>query len=509
MAITGIKSYPEGVLVTGLTASGTTDGVGTWNSNVNIETILNTASLSLPDNAVAVVIRMTNLSSSSSRWGGVRTNGATTALVQRSMIAGNEDNFIPLRLNPANNSLADFYAQAVTGSDRVEFRIHQAWVGATLLDIDQVGGLPTQTTTANALVTRTISEVPANSTVIVKTDSGSFKWCPTSSSTVQTNGLTGFHMIKVDGSQQVKLQMSVTLRIFGYWLDGDVEWEPWLSAPLTPTFDSAWHDSSFIKSGKIAVYGYHDDATTTSRHDARAKGSTRAVIPATGMSGIYNSFMSTLDSNGESQYWVETAGVGNLYYHATFNEFTGAATSLIVPDPIQPNTTVTLTPENFDGALTSATLTDALGNVITRSVTSNDITIPAIAETSDTIQFGIITVAATDGVGTASDTTNYTPSTGYAVTTVSSPVDDGYSLYSLLFDEGKTVVNGDQFYYPTAYSTTIAPSTIVTTNAENFVCYLIETTGECWEINYFSTPEPSLTLRRSGISLGFGIGFGI
>lgn len=460
MALIGIKTFGDGVEVTGLSASGTTDDLGTWNVGINIATLLNNAGYTLPTGTTAICVRMTNMSTSAARWGGIRPYGKTSAPVFIDQISGNEDNITVAVINTANN-LMDFYTESIGESDRTRFIISHALVGYVAFDPD--AGLPSQGTTANALVTRTITEAPANSTVLCRFIT-SGQWCPTTETTLPTNNITGFHYIKLDGSQQVKLKTTGTLYIHGYWPDGVATWEPWLASFVTPTADSTWRASTFIKSGKIGAFGFVDKSSTSIRMDSRAKGSTRAIAPTSGMSSRTNTFFTNLDSNGESEYWYETGGTGNFYYLASFDEYTGGSASVITPTNITPGETFTVIPTGFSGALTSLTATDAQGNTLTLSVTSNQATMPALSAGVANLLFGDVTIECTDGTDTASDTSSYIADTGYSYIDVGTPLIDGHSIASGLADDGITVAALDQIYYPTAYATSVASNTTIESN---------------------------------------------
>ena len=186
--------------ITGLAASGTTDDLGSWNEDVDLDSFV-----TVPSGATAVILTLVN-DSSSSRFMGVRTPAKTTAVYHLDQTGDTQrEFFVPLG---AGNTI-DIYCEEVATSYFVILGFtSDAW---TFFDIDAT--LPVMPTTGGTLQTITApAEIPSGVETILMHGFDNADWMPVGESTLLVGGaITAPALLKLDGSKQVQADWNGTL----------------------------------------------------------------------------------------------------------------------------------------------------------------------------------------------------------------------------------------------------------------------------------------------------------
>jgi hypothetical protein len=94
-------------------------------------------------------------------------------------------------------------------------------------------------------------------------------------------------------------------------------------------------------------------------------------------------------------------------------------------------------------------------------------------------------IEVTDGTDTASINITRNPKSGYTVVETVSAVDTVGSIFETRV--GGAPADGSQIYYPTADSTTITASGIITTDSTGFVAFVWDVTSKEWDAVTFTT----------------------
>lgn len=123
--------------------------------------------------------------------------------------------------------------------------------------------------------------------------------------------------------------------------------------------------------------------------------------------------------------------------------------SITAPASVSPGETISFTASNFTP--NAATVSDGTSTLSLTSITNTEgdnytAVVPALPTVGNSLQyttFGAVTLSATDGTGTAEDTTALSAATGQTVTILAASFDT--SELSYLFNFGGTPATGDQF----------------------------------------------------------------
>lgn len=311
--------------ITGLSASGTTDALGSWNTSVDLGTFV-----TVPSGATAVVLSIEN-AYTQARYTGVRTSGKTTALcIDDQPINSLWTVIVPLG---AGNTI-DIYTEDVTAG-RVQFYVtgfcSSAW---TFYDIDNTLPYLPITTNNNTGITAAAApnntSIPANATIAVIDFQR--QWKPVGeASTVNAGSTTAstpnVAFLKVDASSQVYINSTVNKSVIGFVSTG-VNWASWLgSAELTDAgmTKGAWTTGPSTFSGKS--FAYIQPSTLDGTHGFAVRGQGESAPSLSPTNAAAWGMLAPLIS-GRYEYFAESAVTHNSYYAAaTFDEATVASTN--------------------------------------------------------------------------------------------------------------------------------------------------------------------------------------
>lgn len=163
-------------------------------------------------------------------------------------------------------------------------------------------------------------------------------------------------------------------------------------------------------------------------------------------------FNFTADANGNVDFTFGYASV-NANYAGLILELdeTSTGPTVTADASVTPGATISHTPTDFAGSLTTATLSDGTSTVSMGSVTDTTSLAPALGNDIQYTTFGPgRTYTAGNATETADTTTALNPPAGYALVTLGATFSTDEPSY--LFDYGGTPAAGDQFLYPTADS---------------------------------------------------------
>lgn len=311
----GIRTY-DSVQITGLSASGTTDSSGSWNTSVDLDSFV-----TVPSGATGVVLLLNN-GNSSPRWCGVRTPGKTTAQILKDMTASERGTTVFCQLGTGNT--IDLYCENATD---VTFRI----VGVTdyrwnYLDIDSP---TTISSTGSTWASRTLS-VTSGSIAAVVDMAGLWRPSGETTSIGSNSTATGHTLVKLNGSLQAEFNTGNNRRIIAE-ISGGINWNSWLAVNETPTFNSTWNTSGLSSSGKTAAIIQNSKTGTAVAYGFRRTGSS---LTASAGSSPDEFFVAPLNGSGQFDVWAETGGSGETnYVHAWTNDFADNAPTLSSPTP--------------------------------------------------------------------------------------------------------------------------------------------------------------------------------
>lgn len=294
----GVKIYDQ-VEITGLSNSGTTDNLGTWNTGVSLSSYV-----TLPTGASGVLLLVNNGTNAGSRWLGVRATGKTNTMSFANYVAQiyahvwcplNGSGQIDLYCQDA--STAKFYILAVTDN---------SWVW------NDVDALPT-VTSGTSYTTRTLSVNSATTGVLLRGSSVSWAWRPVGqSSTLLT--ATGTELVKIDNNYQFQniSSSNSSQEILAEIKGGITVNTTWPPTEETPTADGTWRDSTLsIPAGKALAVLRKTFSETSIYWKWRKNGGTfnPPISQLSGVSGIRH--YAPVDSSGNFEYNVETSASGN------------------------------------------------------------------------------------------------------------------------------------------------------------------------------------------------------
>lgn len=380
----GVKIYNSQRL-TGLTVSGTTDGLGVWNT-INMASVLS----GLPGDSTGILIKIFN-DSSSTRWAGVRTNGKTNAHYHASMTGRSRKYmFVPF---PAGSKLIDVYTQANTTTFDIVAVTDGKW---TFLDID--AGLPTinGSGSTSTYTARTVSQCPANSVAI--TDP--VRWRPTGDTATWANAPSGLQLVKINASQQFDIASTVnTTKIWGYCAGSDVSWLSFFATQETYTADSTWRPAVYAAgAGKKLLFLALDKSGTGNDIDFRMRGSSYSQ---TTVGGADNNAFAEVDASGNFDYMIETGTTGSLYVLAALPDYETYAANIASLTPLVSGSVCTIA---FTSAFSATQVSISDGSVTkhaTPSPTANPLeftfTVPSWVDGATGLKYGAVSVSATNG----------------------------------------------------------------------------------------------------------------
>lgn len=259
--------------ITGLSVSGTADGSGTWNEDLDLDSFV-----TVPAGANGVLMHVRN-GQGSAGWVGCRTAGKTTPVLLADMNTQAEAH-VPIPLGPGNTiDLYQEFSSAVFTP--IGFFIGPAWVWLDVdgpaIELPSSGGVLATVTAPN--------DVPANATIMMLTNGSTDgtgwdnTWRPTGQTTVSDpiNGPGG--LLKLNGARQVDINTSSAKRILGYCTQG-IMWRAWY-----PTAESGAGDGTFQDAGTTSptdefAYCTCNVATTVGVALRENGGSFPSAVPA-------------------------------------------------------------------------------------------------------------------------------------------------------------------------------------------------------------------------------------
>ncbi|MDP4546496.1 hypothetical protein [Marinobacter sp. MDS2] len=353
MSIVGVD-YTE---ITGLTATGATDGSGAWNTGIDL------ASFGVAAGATGAIILIEN-TSSSNRWVGLRDNGKANAHIHQDALGRySYPSFVSL-----TGGLVDLYFEA-----GVRFFV-LAYTDSDFIPFDVDGALPTQAHVAGVeQLTVANASVPLSATLII--GKGQNTWAPAEAGGALSRpyNSAGIHLTPLNEANEFYSTDSISGTILGY------DTSPVTALPGTAvsvTSDGLWADANVSFPGASFVFGWGETSASDTKIELRAKGS--AWTPNNDGGRIKSSttspFMSTpVNAAGEFETYVEA---GDASPQILLFGYTGDP----VPTPtvtlsadLQPGASFTLTYSDYDSAPVSpVTITDSNGNSITVAVTISD-----------------------------------------------------------------------------------------------------------------------------------------
>lgn len=417
----GVKALDH-IQITGISNSGTTDGAGSW-STINLQTFFTGLGDPIPADATGIKFTIINNTTAGARWAGVRANGKTTAHYQADQAGGsNIEISVPFF---AGNLNVDFYQE----SSDIQFRatlIYDGWW--TFFDKDSA--LPTIASTASVFVTRTVSEVEANSTIIYSVTNGS-RWRPTAETTNLTNTQTGETTAYVDASKQFQIASSAAAGVIAYSADGHgMTPSAWLTQSFTATADGTWRDVPLTVSGVAGIFAV-DKSVSTYRYNFRKNGSSFAPSFASGMQSPDEGFTCGADGSGIVEYGVESgAGTPTIYLLGAMPDYEALVPDITSIDQLIEGQESTYA---LDGSLTvtGVTVSDGTYSAAATDVTAVDdengtFTAPALTHGSEGPRLGAVTVTATDGVNTTDPFADTYSKTGYTTVILTSVSEFNY-----------------------------------------------------------------------------------
>lgn len=301
--------------ITGLSNSGTTDNLGTWNEDVDLDSFV-----TVPAGVTAVILMVAN-DASSPRWQGVRTPGKTASpYFVDAIIDSQRYSIVPLG---AGNTI-DLYAEAATTTFFVILGFMSAdW---TFFDIDAT--LPQLPSTTGTQTVSGPSEVPAGATLLML--GFIYDWMPVGESVLldasDTNALSP-QLIKLDGSKQVQLNAAAASNIYGYTTTG-VTWTTWLSSAESITADgTAYTGTSSNAAAEFAFISW-SGWSTGQGFATRAQGD--SVVPMVSVNSPGNGHFPQLNVSGQYQYQAETGFTGTVYVVAWLTEPAASSGGLLL-----------------------------------------------------------------------------------------------------------------------------------------------------------------------------------
>ena len=436
------------VAITGLAASGTVDGIGTWNTSVDLDTFT-----TVPAGATAAIIDVYN-TSSSQRWAGVRTPGKTAAVLLEDKAS---DDHGPVVVPLGAGNTVDFYAENTT---TVKFFI-VGFLGSewTWFDID--GTPETITSTSSAWADRTVSGVASGTTSICI--DGLFKWRPFGETTDVGVYVDNYQLVKLDGSKRVSFNSSADRTVRGYAASG-VTWNAWLGTTLSYTADSTWRLSAVSSAGKALAIIAVGKSVGSSSLSFRQKGSTFDTRDA---NTFPEAHFAPLDAGGEFEYNIETGTTGTAYVHAWLDAATAGPTITDVntDEALSPGETATITGTGFGatqgaGGVKLTQEAGALESALTGITWGGDTSITGTVALGG-LSYGATTslVVTDNAAATGSIAVTFVPATGYSYVTLSGYPGTGYVIGE---DASPAVVDGDQV----EYESTASSGATVTVNAD-------------------------------------------
>lgn len=311
----GVKAY-DNQLITGVSASGTTDQSGAWSSGVQLSLQLT----AYPSGATGALIATRN-NSTSPRWAGIRTTGKTNEEFLSDLPGRQETRFDFVPFQPGQSSI-DLYAENAAD---IEFRVI-ALCDPTWVFFDRDAGLPVVASTSNSWASRTLSACPADSAAITQGE----LWRPSGESGGLVNRPSGQQLVKLDASQAADFKSNVDTPIRGYCTD-PLLWNGWLAVTETYTADSTWRAASLSYSGKALLYLVVDKSGSSYGYDFRMRDS--AYQPSLSGNSSLEIFYTGLNTAGEWDYGVESgvpSPVPPLYAMAAIGPFIPNSSPIVV-----------------------------------------------------------------------------------------------------------------------------------------------------------------------------------
>lgn len=323
----GVRSFDH-VEITGLTASGTTDNAGAWNTSVDLGSYA-----TIPSGATGAIFSI-NVPTNQ-RWFGLRKPGAANpeTLVDVQQQQGRVA-FCPLG---AGNTI-DIYIENTT-----DVKVYLVAV----VDWDIRSADETRETFAatNAWTNYTLASAPAGTIGCVVNSQNSLTtgWRPFGNTSVFPTQSIGRMVVPVDGSFRFSARSASadTLEVVAYITSG-VTWPTVDSVSESFTADSTWRTSAMTAAGRQLVQIRRPSGTDSAGGQFRKSGS--SYNPNSTVSTFIEWPFVPVGSDGKFQYWLETGATQNTFYlTAYFDDFASGVRR------IRPATMITAQPATVAG----------------------------------------------------------------------------------------------------------------------------------------------------------------
>jgi hypothetical protein len=290
--------------ITGLASSGVTDGSGTWNEDVDLDSFV-----TVPSGATGVIMGITN-EQGSPRWAGLRTAGKTTALWQADQsLDSYRQEIVPLG---AGNTI-DCYTEETA---QCHFYI-LGFVDWTFFDID--GALPSVASTSGSNSTITApTEVPSGANnMLMRAMTGG--WMPVGESTIMTASVGDAQiLVKLDASKQVVFNTTNANGVLGYAPNADISWTAWLVTSESITADGAAHTGTSSNTNADFAHIQWDSYSTGEGFGTRRAGSSVPPLPVVNTFG--RAQWPQLNASGQYDYIAESSWGNTAYVIAWLNK---------------------------------------------------------------------------------------------------------------------------------------------------------------------------------------------
>jgi hypothetical protein len=270
--------------ITGLSASGTTDDIGTWNEDVDLDSFV-----TVPPGATGVILWPQN-TSSSANWLGVRVPGTTTPLLLADCTREIRSIICPLG---AGNTI-DIYTET-PASTPIQIL---GFTGAETVFFD-ADALPTITSTGNVDLDRDMSaSIPGGAVAAIFNDFAG-RWRPTGASGAYTNVINGTAIVPLDGSRVANFRTAQANSILGYMTGGIEFIDADVPAAESATNDDTWRAYPASNAAASFVFVVADKASTTNSAALRAAGDSGLTFP---INSIFECLICPTDGSGAIEY---------------------------------------------------------------------------------------------------------------------------------------------------------------------------------------------------------------
>lgn len=473
----GIRLYKNPIAITGLSDSGTTTDTGSWNTSINLASIVASAGEVIPSGATAVIIGIENATSLGTRWIGARSTGKTTPVILSDWgVRSYLETVVPFF--DVLNSI-DLYTESASTTN-----IHiKGFCDGQFTWFDPDIAKPTLASTGSSWKADISSPTDYRSnwgllpsdTVALVFSTFVGNWTPFGVTASYPGNLGGLQVIPVSGASKTFRANTFSINTLTGVVRGGVAFDTWRGGTPSPesvalTADSAWHTVNGKYIDKVIHYLHGEVNGDNSGVHVKEVGSTWQPFASNAGSGsqLNRGRFGKSDENGDYQVWYSNTSTNSqvLYVNAIFDTYsvstgiTSVGEDNTIADGDTGITVIGTGLNSVSGVRLSSTNTSEVANLSVTSVTVSSLLIEDInygagvpyTDDNHNITLGVIV----GGISVASVAVTFNPPEGFIVLPILEEDINRTEGMSALYDLPIVPVNS-QVKVPT--SITVAGST--------------------------------------------------